>query len=127
MSERSAAELARLSDDLAGMLPGARPPAAVDFHRGPLTHDHEVPSPGSQPGNSPVPPTSDSGHDRYKVGRQANAGNQAQNRADHTDLTGRVASQPAPTRLSPTASLGTVNVPQSRAAALTGCAPGERG
>lgn len=105
--------------------PDFRQAAAADYHRGPLTEDHEAPSPGDRPGNSPVSPVTGSGHERYEAGAAAYAGNQQRATAQHVMPSQQCVSQPAPAQWSPPPDLGASNVPQPRAAGATRKAPGE--
>lgn len=95
------------------------------YHRGPLTEDHATPSPGDQPGNSPVSPVTGSGHERYATGAQAYNANRAANCSDHVSPTGACTSAPATARWSPPPGLGASNVPQPRVAGATRTAPVE--
>jgi hypothetical protein len=95
------------------------------FHRGPILADHEAPSPGGRPANSPAPPATGSGHQRYADGVAAYEANQQRARADHVMPSQACAARPVPAQYSPPAGLGARNVPQPRAAGATRKAPGE--
>ena len=102
------------------------PIESEDCRRGPLTEGHALPSPGDQPGNSPVTGGTGTGPAMYEAGQAAYNGNQAASRSDRVSTTGACESVQAVARWTPPPGMQADARPRPvNPSSLTGHAPGE--